>query len=98
MADIQSTLAERGETYGKFIDVAGLSQGVQEMMHRGRNWERLRSDQREALQTIASKIARILNGDADHIDSWHDISGYATLVEDRLREDSLRRQHVIASG
>lgn len=44
-------------------------------------------DQKEALSMIFSKIARILNGDPDHIDSWHDIAGYATLVEDRLRKE-----------
>jgi hypothetical protein len=34
---------------------------------------------------IASKIARIVVGDYDHIDSWVDIAGYAKLVADRLQ-------------
>jgi len=34
---------------------------------------------------IFSKIARILNGDPNHLDSWTDIAGYATLVADRLQ-------------
>jgi hypothetical protein len=29
---------------------------------------------------ICSKLARLACGDADHVDSWHDIAGYATLV------------------
>jgi len=33
---------------------------------------------------ILHKIARIVNGDPDYTDSWHDIAGYAKLVEDRL--------------
>jgi hypothetical protein len=41
-------------------------------------------DQREALDMIAHKIGRILNGDPDYSDSWRDIAGYATLVADRL--------------
>jgi len=42
------------------------------------------TDQAEALDMIFSKIARILNGDPNHLDSWTDIAGYATLVADRL--------------
>ena len=34
---------------------------------------------REALDMIASKIARILSGDATHVDHWVDIGGYAEL-------------------
>jgi len=30
---------------------------------------------------IFCKIARILNGDPNLIDNWHDIAGYAKLVE-----------------
>ena len=45
----------------------------------------LDADQVEALDMIATKIARILNGNPDHVDSWIDIAGYATLVADRLK-------------
>jgi hypothetical protein len=44
----------------------------------------MQADQREALDMIAHKIGRILNGDPDYSDSWRDIAGYATLVADRL--------------
>jgi hypothetical protein len=36
------------------------------------------------MDMIFSKLARIINGDANHIDSWLDIAGYAKLVSDRL--------------
>jgi hypothetical protein len=52
-------------------------------------WGSLRADQREALEMIATKIGRILNGNRDHIDSWHDIAGYAKLIEHRLNGKSL---------
>jgi len=29
-------------------------------------------------------MARIVNGDSNYIDNWHDIAGYATLVEQEL--------------
>lgn len=33
---------------------------------------------------IAHKLGRIINGDPNYSDSWHDIAGYAKLVADRL--------------
>lgn len=42
------------------------------------------ADAVEALEMIAHKIGRILNGDPGYADSWVDIAGYAQLVADRL--------------
>lgn len=84
MSEIQQTLAERGATYGSFEDVATMSQNLQATMRNSKNWGSMPDEMREALQTISSKIARILNGDPNHVDSWHDIAGYATLVEKGL--------------
>jgi hypothetical protein len=39
----------------------------------------------EALEMIAHKIGRIVNGDPDYADSWIDIAGYAKLVADELQ-------------
>jgi hypothetical protein len=52
---------------------------------KARNKE-LDSDQLEALDMIAHKIARILNGDPNYADNWIDIAGYATLVANRLEK------------
>lgn len=84
MTDINSTLEERGKRYGKFEDHARISQNLKAMMLEG-NWFDMESDQKEALEMIVHKIARILNGDPNYDDSWHDIAGYATLVAERLR-------------
>ena len=48
------------------------------------NWSDMPDDMREALEMIAHKIGRILNGDPNYADSWIDIAGYAKLVADRL--------------
>lgn len=40
--------------------------------------------QRESLDLIATKIARLCCGDPDNADSWLDIEGYAKLARDRL--------------
>lgn len=84
MSDIASTLEARGKRYGSFTGHAAITQGLKRAMERSPNWENLADDQREALEMIAHKIGRILNGDPSYHDSWHDIVGYAKLVADRL--------------
>lgn len=81
---IEQTLAERGKRYGSFMEHSQIAQALQECMRRPDGWGRLASDQRQALQVIADKIARILNGDPNYHDNWHDIQGYAKLVADRI--------------
>ena len=84
--DINHTLTERGARYGTFEDHAEIAQrlkGVLRKFEAERGCD-LDPDQREALEMIAHKIARIINGDPNYADSWHDIAGYAQLVVDRL--------------
>ena len=83
---IESTLAERSSRYGTFAGHARISTNIKRAMADSPNWERLAPDQREALDMIAHKVARILNGDPDYHDSWHDIIGYTKLVADRLQK------------
>jgi hypothetical protein len=61
-----------------------IAQTIKDMMKQEEGWARLDSDQKEALEMIVHKIARILNGDPNYADSWVDIAGYAKLVADRL--------------
>ena len=86
MTDIDQTLAERGARYGAFRDHAVIAQAIKEAMWHRDGWGRLAPDQKQALEVIADKVARILNGDPDYHDNWHDIVGYAKLVADRLLE------------
>jgi hypothetical protein len=84
---ITQTLTERGQRYGKFTGHATITQSLKLVMQRSSNWRenKLSMDQLEALEMIAHKIGRILNGDPDYDDSWVDIAGYAKLVSDRLQ-------------
>lgn len=87
MTDLANTLAERGSRYGSFADHAEIAQHLQCVMrgaHGKTGWDYLAPDMRQALTVIADKIARILNGDPTYLDNWHDIQGYARLVEARL--------------
>lgn len=83
-ADVDDILDERATTYGSFKDVAGLAQEMKNAIRMCNNSE-LDDDQIEALDMIATKISRIVNGDPNYVDSWTDIAGYATLVADRLQ-------------
>ena len=88
MSEVENTLQERGQRYGEFKDHAQISQSLKNLMKIYPGWERLNAAQRESLEMIAHKIARILNGDPNYADSWHDIAGYATLAEQLCPKES----------
>lgn len=85
---VDEILKERGTTYGKFIDNASMAQSLKTTVENSENWHKADYDQCEALHMICSKISRLTTGDMDHVDSWRDIAGYATLVADRLEGQS----------
>jgi hypothetical protein len=89
MSQIDATLEERGTRYGDFTGHAEITQGLKDVMFATDKWCELADDQKEALEMVAHKIGRILNGDPDYIDSWHDIIGYVRLVEQRLEREQL---------
>ena len=81
---IGDTLSERGNRYGDFNSHALITQNIKRVMQDTGNWNKLSDAQKECLEMIAHKIGRILNGDPGYKDSWHDIVGYAKLVDDEL--------------
>jgi len=80
---VTDTLAERGARYGDFTNHAKIAQALQDDMRAAEGWDRLPDIHRQALTVIADKIARVLSGDPNYADNWHDIQGYARLVEER---------------
>lgn len=76
----QLLLNDRGKTHGNFYEQSFISQELKKMLANGVNWHQLTCVQRESLEMIVHKIARILSGDASHDDHWRDIQGYAQLV------------------
>lgn len=85
--DISTTLVERGSRYGDFYTHAKITQTIKDVYKHTKNWEDLPDDMKEALDMVAHKIGRILNGDPYFHDSWHDIVGYVKLVADKLLVD-----------
>ena len=85
LPSVEKTLAERGNRYGDFSVHASICQNLKSVICNTQGYqERLNPVQRQALDVIADKIARILSGDPDYADNWHDILGYSRLVEERL--------------
>jgi len=82
---LDEVLNERGSRYGSFLKHAIITQRFKAVMTDTPNWIKLDDDMVEALEMVAHKMGRILNGDPTYADSWVDIAGYAQLVADRLQ-------------
>lgn len=82
---LDATLKERGSRYGSFDKHAEITMRLKRQMRATPKWGYMEDDQMEALDMVAHKIGRILNGDPNYADSWVDIAGYAKLVADRLQ-------------
>jgi hypothetical protein len=79
---------ERAEQYGSFMQSSARLSGLRAVCTTlvARNEVDLYPDQAEGIgYDCFTKVSRIVNGDPNHIDSWIDIAGYATLVADRLQ-------------
>ena len=88
MEDLQAILKERGEKYGPFDGQAAITQAMKEICRMSPGWMHCAPHHREALEMIAHKVGRILNGDPDYDDSWRDIAGYAQLVVNELTKET----------
>lgn len=72
-------LRERQTTHGDFAITSSISQELKHHFRGCEGWVELEDAQREALDLIATKIARILSGDPNCEEHWDDIGGYARL-------------------
>ena len=85
--NINDMLKGREGRYGSFEGHAKIAQGLKAVMQERSGWDALAPDQKEALEMIQHKIARILNGDPNYLDNWVDICGYSQLVVNRLEKE-----------
>lgn len=88
---VEVTLAERGNRYGLFTGHAEVTQKLKQvvMFELAIRDKTLAPNMQEALDMICHKIGRIINGDECYADSWHDIAGYASLVDQQLSGKSI---------
>ncbi len=84
MRDIHATIETRARTHGNFEEQARTAVAIKRAVYSSPNARKLSDDQREALDQITVKLARLMHGDHNEPEHWHDLAGYATLVHDRL--------------
>lgn len=83
LSKVDETLSERQSQYGCFEDVAFVTENIISIMKRC-GYDNMPHPHRMAMYMIVSKMARLVNGDCNHLDSWHDIGGYAKLIENLI--------------
>jgi hypothetical protein len=91
--NIDDFLHDKELAHGTFTDTATIAQTFKSLMRRGRNWEGLGHESKEALEQVATLIARILNGDASDPKHWNGAAGYL-----RLRSNSLTQHISVEDG
>ena len=79
MIEINDILDEREKTHGDFADVAGVYSLIKSAMADGVH-SNVDPRFEASLDMIAMKMARIVCGNPNHIDSWRDISAYSQLI------------------
>jgi hemerythrin len=90
--NIEDTLNERGSNYGNFSDFSDIVDQLTKVINDSPAYDKMDHVHKEGIRMIAHKIARILNGNPNYVDSWWDIAGYATLVSQHCKkhEESLK--------
>lgn len=83
-------LEERQKTHGDFAWVAESSQELKDYFRQKASWYDLTYVQRESIDNIIQKMARVFAGNPNFADHWVDIQGYAKLAEKEIRKGENR--------
>lgn len=78
--NIDQLIAERQKTHGDFEETAFIAQSLKDFYRSCRGWARLDPVKRESFDMNAVKDARILAGDSDFAEHFHDKAGYSMLA------------------
>jgi TRAP-type mannitol/chloroaromatic compound transport system substrate-binding protein len=76
---IENLLNERAKTHGDFNVTAKVAQDLKHVLRMSPTWHKKTDVQREALDMMASKLARMVAGDSDFPDHRDDFDGYERL-------------------
>lgn len=85
---VEATLAERGETYGDFGEGCRAWAGMMEIAtanYRKEHGVEMPEIDRVHISYMFMKLLRLFISPR-HEDSWHDLSGYARLIETDCKE------------
>jgi len=77
-------LKEREKTHGSYTLTAQTAQTLKRLFRNAPSYADMTTAQRESMDMIAVKLARIMCGNPHDPDHWLDISGYATLIVGEL--------------
>lgn len=78
-------LVEHEKTHGSFAHTAKLAQMLKSTFRLSKGYPN-NERHREALDQIATKLARILCGDSNSTEHWEDIAGYTNLAIEYCNE------------
>ena len=81
---MRDIINEREKTHGPYNFTAAWSQSLKDMFRGSPSWALMNDGQKEALEMIAAKLARLLNGNHNFRDHPIDIAGYAELYADSI--------------
>lgn len=94
MSEVNETLKERGKVYGDYKGGSEFRANVMELIadrYAKVNHGGMPAIHMVYVYDIVNKLSR-LAVTPYHIDTWHDIAGYATLVEKALRKAEKQEQ------
>lgn len=89
--DIKQVLQERGTRYGEFREHARITQNIKAAMADSPNWASLPPYLKEAMEMVAHKFGRALNGDYMYEDNFIDVIGYSQLALDDMQAENAAR-------
>lgn len=94
MSNVNETLKERGKVYGDYKGGSEFRANVMELLvdrYAKVNHGGMPAIHMVYVYDIVNKLSR-LAVTPYHIDTWHDIAGYATLVEEALKKAEKQEQ------
>lgn len=89
--NLTETLNDREEKYGDFGRLADAIQAMKNVARSAPGWLAMNAVQREAMDMVMVKQARLLYGDPQVRDSWLDLSGYAHLAVEQMDREAAQR-------
>lgn len=79
---VKETLKARRKTHGEYKETALISQTFKDAARSGSSWSNMTAAQKESVDMVLHKVARIVCGNPNEPDHWVDIQGYAKLAEE----------------
>lgn len=81
------TIPNRDDQHGGMEAVGSISQRLKDVLRTGANWQHLSNAQREALDMMMHKVARIMSGDLTVKDHWIDAGGYPLCIARQMEDE-----------